>query len=88
MEHQITTDNPLLDEVIAHITATGMTKTAFGEQAVSDPRFVFDLENGREPRNRTARRVREFIRSQSEHAAAPMGDGSTDTGEPVLKAAR
>ena len=28
---------------------------------MGDPRFVFDLRNGREPRQRTIERIREFL---------------------------
>lgn len=51
----------LLDAVAAHIEATGISKSAFGEKAVGDPRFVFDLEAGRECRRKTEARVRDFI---------------------------
>ena len=51
----------LLDAVAAHIATTGISKSAFGEKAVGDPRFVFDLEGGRECRRKTEARVREFI---------------------------
>ena len=33
----------------------------FGRQAMGDPRFVFDLRNGRDPRQRTVERVRAFL---------------------------
>ena len=33
----------------------------FGREAMGDPRFVFDLRNGREPRPRTVERVRAFL---------------------------
>jgi hypothetical protein len=40
---------------------SNMPATRFGREAVKDPRFVFDLRNGREPRLRTIRRVRAFL---------------------------
>ena len=43
------------------LSRTGMAPTAFGRQAVRDPRFVHDLRNGREPTARTRRRVDHFI---------------------------
>ncbi len=61
MHTPIHTPLGLLDAVAAHIEATGMSKSAFGEKAVGDPRFVFDLEAGRECRRKTEARVREFI---------------------------
>ena len=33
----------------------------FGREAASDPRFVFDLRRGREPRPKTEARVRAFM---------------------------
>ena len=38
-----------------------MPATRFGREAVKDPRFVFDLRRGREPRSGTIRRVRAFL---------------------------
>jgi hypothetical protein len=35
--------------------------TRFGRDAVGDPRFVFDLRNGREPRPQTVQRVRAYL---------------------------
>jgi hypothetical protein len=34
----------------------------FGREAMGDPRFVFDLCRGREPRARTVERVRAFLK--------------------------
>ncbi len=38
-----------------------MAPTRFGRLAVNDPRFVYDLRNGREPRAGTVARVEAFI---------------------------
>ncbi|HEY0630394.1 MAG TPA: hypothetical protein VGD23_13800 [Sphingomicrobium sp.] len=38
-----------------------MPAARFGREAVKDPRFVFDLRRGREPRKRTVERVRAFL---------------------------
>jgi hypothetical protein len=35
--------------------------TRFGRDVVGDPRFVFDLRNGRDPRPRTVKRVLAYI---------------------------
>jgi hypothetical protein len=35
--------------------------TRFGREAVGDPRFVFDLRNGRDPRPMTVRRVLAYL---------------------------
>lgn len=40
-----------------------MPATRFGREAVRDPRFVFDLRRGREPRPGTIERVRAFLES-------------------------
>jgi 2,4-dienoyl-CoA reductase-like NADH-dependent reductase (Old Yellow Enzyme family) len=40
---------------------TGMAPTAFGREAVRDPRLVFDLRRGREPTDRMKRRVEHFM---------------------------
>ena len=53
--------HPLLDAIEAHRAKTGITETAFGLAAVGDPKFVFDLKQGREPRRKTVARVTEFI---------------------------
>lgn len=39
----------------------GMPASRFGREAAHDPRFVFDLRRGREPRAKTEARVRAFI---------------------------
>lgn len=39
----------------------GLAPARFGRMAVRDPRFVFDLRRGREPRPATEARVRAFI---------------------------
>ena len=51
----------LTAEVLAFCKAKSMTKTAFGIEAVGDPRFVSDLESGREPRWSTIQKVRDFM---------------------------
>lgn len=47
----------LLRRIERHLSATGMPPTRFGRETVGDPRFVFDLRAGREPRDETTRRV-------------------------------
>ena len=51
----------LLREVEEYLRRRGVPAARFGREAMGDPRFVFDLRNGREPRPRTERRVRAFI---------------------------
>ena len=52
-------------EIEAFITATGIAPTRFGKEAVGDPKFVFDVRDGREPSWRTAQRVKKFMASFS-----------------------
>jgi len=40
---------------------TDMPATRLGREAVRDPRFVFDLRLGREPRPETERRVHSWL---------------------------
>ena len=51
----------LLREVEKFLRASNVSPARFGRDAMGDPRFVFDLRNGREPRDRTVRRVRAFL---------------------------
>lgn len=51
----------LLEEIRAFMAESGISKTALGKAAVKDPSLVDDLENGRELRWQTMRRVREFM---------------------------
>jgi hypothetical protein len=56
----------LLFQVERCLRRQNMTASRFGRDFAGDPRFVFDLREGREPRPRTAARVLAFIA-----AAAP-----------------
>ena len=51
----------LLSEVEKFIRIRHIPPTRFGREAVGDPRFVFDLRRGREPRPATVRRVCKFL---------------------------
>ena len=51
----------LLREVEKFLRRRNIAPTRFGREAVGDPRFVFDLRKGREPRPETVRRVRLFL---------------------------
>lgn len=51
----------LLRTVERFLQRTGMPATKFGRMAVSDPRLVFDLRRGREPRRRMVSRVEHFM---------------------------
>jgi hypothetical protein len=47
----------LLSRIYRHLKTSGESRTAFGRRTMNDPRFVWDLENGRIPNMRTRRRI-------------------------------
>ena len=51
----------LLMVVERHLRARSVSPSQFGRQVSGDPRFVFDLRRGREPRPATAARVLAYI---------------------------
>ena len=51
----------LLRRIERYLKRTRTAPTRFGREAVRDPRFVFDLRDGRCPRNATARRVVAYL---------------------------
>ena len=51
----------LLREVEKYLKNTNVPPARFGRDVMRDPRFVFDLRNGREPRSRTEKRVRAYL---------------------------
>ena len=51
----------LLRIIEQYLKRTEMAPARFGRDAVGDPRFVFDLRNGREPRAATIRRVQCYM---------------------------
>ncbi len=53
----------LLFQIERCVRRTQLTPTRFGRDAVGDPRLVFDLRRGREPRPATAARIKAFINS-------------------------
>ena len=53
----------LLRDVERFLRQNGTAPTRFGRDVVGDPRFVFDLRNGRDPRPATIARVRAFLES-------------------------
>jgi hypothetical protein len=58
----------LLRRIEAYLKATHTPPTRFGREAVRDPRFVFDLRNGRRPRGATVRRVSAFLDAREQQA--------------------
>lgn len=53
----------LLREVEKFMRRCDVPPTRFGKDALGDPRFVFDLRNGRDPRPRTVARVVRYLDS-------------------------
>ena len=51
----------LLREVEKFLRRSNIAPTRFGRDAMGDPRFVFDLRNGRDPRPETINRVRAYL---------------------------
>ena len=51
----------LLRKVEKFLSNSDIPPTRFGREAMGDPRFVFDLRNGREPRPETIQRVIAFL---------------------------
>ena len=51
----------LIRDIERFLRTTGLSPTAFGKLAAADPRLVFDLRNGREPRKRMRLRVEHFM---------------------------
>ena len=51
----------LLREVESFLRQNDTAPTTFGREVMGDPRFVFDLRNGRDPRPSTVARVRAFL---------------------------
>ena len=59
----------LLRRIEVYLRTSGTPATRFGREAVGDPRFVFDLRMGREPRWQTERRVNAFLDRRATGAA-------------------
>ena len=57
----------LLRKIETFLRRTGMPATTFGRLAAHDPRFVFDLRKGREPRPRTEYRAEHFMNTYREN---------------------
>lgn len=60
----------LLRRVERYLRHSGTAPTRFGREAVRDPRFVFDLRQGREPRARVAERVSLYLDAREPGAGA------------------
>lgn len=55
----------LLREVEKFLRHSDISPTQFGRNVLSDPRFVFDLRKGRDPRPRTVARVRAYLEAEA-----------------------
>lgn len=53
----------ILREVEKYLRESQVPAARFGREVMRDPRFVFDLRNGREPRSGTIARVRAYLKS-------------------------
>ena len=51
----------ILRDVEKYLRISKTPAARFGREAMKDPRFVFDLRNGREPRPETVERVKAFL---------------------------
>ncbi len=51
----------LLSRIERHLRRSGTPPTRFGRECVRDPRFVFDLRNGREPGAEISARVAAYL---------------------------
>lgn len=51
----------LLERIERHMKRRRMPPTRFGREAIGDPKFVFQLREGREPRSATVRRVLDYL---------------------------
>ena len=56
----------LIRKIEVFLRRTRMPPTRFGRLAARDPRLVFDLRGGREPRAVTERRVEHFMNAYDE----------------------
>jgi 2,4-dienoyl-CoA reductase-like NADH-dependent reductase (Old Yellow Enzyme family) len=56
----------LLREVEKFLRRNDTALTRFGRDVVGDPRFVFDLRNGRDPRPRTVERVLAYLEATAQ----------------------
>lgn len=58
----------LLERIENHLRDNDISATTFGRDAVSDPRFVLDLRNGRNPRRKTVMRLEAYLSERGANA--------------------
>jgi len=56
-------------DIEAHLSGHKMTPTDFGKMFAGDPRFVFQLREGREPRTATRQKVMDAMSASVREAA-------------------
>lgn len=54
----------LLSEILAFCQAQSLSKADFGKNHMGDPRFVYDIEAGRECRRATVLKVKAIIEGE------------------------
>jgi hypothetical protein len=64
----------LLTSVERYLRRTSVAPSRFGRDVAGDPRFVFDLRRGREPRPATAARVLAFIAGHESVRIQPVSN--------------
>jgi hypothetical protein len=61
----------LLALIDAHLEATGQAAATFGREATGDPKLVFNLRDGREPRRSTVQKILSYIGENPGAPASP-----------------
>lgn len=70
------TRETFLAEIEAFLKASGMTATAFGKEAVSDPNFVFDLRRGRRANLELVEKAQRLIAKHAPVEATRTGEAA------------
>lgn len=63
----------LLPRIERYLKSTRTPPARFGRQAMGDPAFVFDLRDGRDPREQTIARVNAYLDGAEGSAATGAG---------------
>ena len=58
----------LLSDILAFCEANGLSRGEFGKRAMNDPRFVYDIQAGRECRRATIGKARAFMAEKGDAA--------------------
>lgn len=61
----------LLRRIERYLRRTGIRPTTFGRNAARDPRLVFDIRRGREPRPTLARRLGAYLDAREAELDTP-----------------